>query len=245
VLLLFVNPHCGPCQALLPEVARWQTDYASALTIAIVSEGSAAANRDKKIPGLERILLQREREVAGAYHSYGTPGAVLIDDGRIISDVAQGAVDIRALVTDFFDGRPRRALIAGDAIPEVTLETAAGTAIALRDVVRTSDETVLLFWSPGCGFCSNMLDDLRAWERGRSERDAQLAIVSSAAMDADASGLTSLVLLDPRRYAASAFGAQGTPMAVRVDARGYLASNVVAGRTAVLELLSAREVSFQ
>jgi hypothetical protein len=27
-----------------------------------------------------------------------------------------------------------------------------------------SSPALVLFWSPGCGFCSRMLDDLKAWK---------------------------------------------------------------------------------
>jgi thiol-disulfide isomerase/thioredoxin len=37
VMLLFTNPRCGPCNALLPEVGRWQEEYASRLSVAPVS----------------------------------------------------------------------------------------------------------------------------------------------------------------------------------------------------------------
>ncbi len=26
------------------------------------------------------------------------------------------------------------------------------------------EETMVLFWNPGCGFCQQMLPDLKAWE---------------------------------------------------------------------------------
>lgn len=239
VLLLFVNPKCGPCQALLPDVARWQAEYASALTIALVSEGSAAENREERVPGLERILLQRKREVAEAYHAYGTPAAVLIEAGRIASLVAQGAEQIRALVADFYDGRPQPALGVGDTIPELSLETPAGANVALREYLGT--DTVILFWNPQCGFCANMLDDLRTWERNRTESDPELLIISSLPFDREA-GLQSTVLVDPESRAGAAFGARGTPMAVRVDAHARTASPVVAGRDAVLSLLQLAPV---
>lgn len=238
VLLLFANPSCGPCLALLPEVARWQVEYASSLTIAILSEGTAADNRSKAVPGLQRVLLQREREVAIAYQAYGTPSAVLIDDGRIASDVAQGADAIRGLVADFFDGRPRAALATGDPMPDVVLASQSGARVDLRDVVAANDATVLLFWNPKCGFCSNMIDDIRTWESDRKDGDPQLALISSARVDEDADApLTSLVLIDQDAHAASAFGAGGTPMAVRIDAQGAITSAIVAGRDSVLALL--------
>ena len=34
VALVFVDPGCGPCQALLPELGRWQSVLSDRLTIA-------------------------------------------------------------------------------------------------------------------------------------------------------------------------------------------------------------------
>jgi thiol-disulfide isomerase/thioredoxin len=243
ILLVFAHPACGPCNALLPEVARWQREYSSALTIAIVSEGTVAENREKAEAGLRHILLQREREVADSYQAYGTPGAVLVEHGRIASPLAQGSGEIRALVTGFFDGRPHAGLAIGDALPDISLETASGAPAMLRDAIAEDRETVLLFWNPGCGFCSKMIGDLLAWERRRRDGDTRLAIVSSADPDESLAGMTSPVFIDRSMHAASAFAARGTPMAVRIDKRGRVASKVIAGREAVLGLLELEMVS--
>ena len=48
--------------------------------------------------------------------------------------------------------------------------------------------------------------------------------------------LRSQVALDPNSLAASAFGAGGTPMAVLLNARGQVASEIAAGAEAVLAL---------
>lgn len=100
VLLLFSDPGCGPCNALLPEVARWQREYHAAVTIVPISRGDVAINRAKNAEhGLTHMLLQQDREVAQAYQAYGTPGAVIVrPDGAIGSPLALGADAIRDLV---------------------------------------------------------------------------------------------------------------------------------------------------
>jgi thiol-disulfide isomerase/thioredoxin len=245
VLLVFVNPKCGPCHALLPEIARWQRDYSASLTVVLVSEGSAADNREKTVAGLERVLLQREREVSNAFEAYGTPSAVLIEDGRIASSVAAGADAIRALVSEFLDGHRPPAIAVGDTLPELLLETASGGDVSLRDAVtRASAGAVLLFWNPQCGFCANMLPDLREWGRDSEEGDAapKLVVISSRPLGDEATGLEATILIDAQSRTAAAFGAGGTPMAVLVDSGGVVASKVVAGRDGVLELLNLEPV---
>ena len=100
ILLIFMDPDCGPCQALLPQIGRWQRDYADKLMLALISRGSAEANRAKsREHGVMHMLLQRDREVAEAYHAQGTPGAVLVrSDGLIGSPVVMGEDKIHSLV---------------------------------------------------------------------------------------------------------------------------------------------------
>ena len=99
-LLLFSDPGCGPCNALLPEIGRWQRDYLDKLALALISRGAPEDNRAKASEhAITQVLLQHDREIAEAYKAYGTPGAVLIrPDGTIGSPLAQGADAIRALV---------------------------------------------------------------------------------------------------------------------------------------------------
>ncbi|MDB4882915.1 MAG: hypothetical protein JWL95_1681, partial [Gemmatimonadetes bacterium] len=49
--------------------------------------------------GLQRVLLQVERETADAYEAYGTPSAIVVSsEGLIASEVAQGAAELRVLL---------------------------------------------------------------------------------------------------------------------------------------------------
>jgi peroxiredoxin len=100
VVLIFVDPNCGPCNALLPEIGRWQRTYHGALTMALVTRGAPEVNRSKSTEhGLTYVLLQLDREVAQAYQAHGTPSGVLVrPDGTIGSPLAHGATAIRSLV---------------------------------------------------------------------------------------------------------------------------------------------------
>jgi thiol-disulfide isomerase/thioredoxin len=186
--------------------------------------------------GLRHVVLQREREVAEAYRVYGTPGAVLIVEGRIASRVAQGSADIRALISDFFDARPQPALGIGDEVPSAPIETVVGTKTTLTDVV--SHDAVLLFWNPQCGYCDAMLADLRAWEADRTERRVQLIVISAAPFDATSAGLASPTFVDLDSKISATLGIAGTPMAVRIHRDRRITSTVAAGKDAVLTLLT-------
>jgi len=102
------------------------------------------------------------------------------------------------------------------------------------------EETLVLFWNPGCGFCQQMLPDLKEWEAGAPDGAPKLVVVSAGTEEANREmGLTSPVLLDQQFAAGRAFGASGTPSAVLVDSEGKVASEVAVGAPAVLELAGA------
>jgi uncharacterized membrane protein YphA (DoxX/SURF4 family)/peroxiredoxin len=100
VLLVFSNPYCESCHALVPSLVRWTHERAGVLNIVVISRGPA---RDllPKLKEFEtsRILLQREFEIAEAYDCTATPTAVLVSaDGLIHSELAVGREAIQRLV---------------------------------------------------------------------------------------------------------------------------------------------------
>jgi thiol-disulfide isomerase/thioredoxin/uncharacterized membrane protein YphA (DoxX/SURF4 family) len=99
-LVLFVDPDCGPCHALLPDVERWRQEYRACCAIVVISRGTAEVNRAKfQHHPHGSFLLQWDREVAVAYQVEVTPSAVLVrSDGTIGSTVHAGAEAIRRLV---------------------------------------------------------------------------------------------------------------------------------------------------
>jgi methylamine dehydrogenase accessory protein MauD len=243
VMLLFTDPGCGPCTALLPEIRRWQRDHSEELTISLVSRGSLEANRAKATEhGLRDVLLQNDWEVSEAYQVVGTPSAVLVGpEGKVNSSVASGPDAIRGLVAHLL--RPQAPIPVtkkvGEVAPEVMLPDLEGNTIKLEDF--RGEETLILFWNPGCGFCQQMLDDLKALEKDLSRRASKILVVSAGSEEANREmGLRSPVVLDEQFAVGRAFGAAGTPSAVLVDEGGRIASEVVVGAPAVLELVGVK-----
>ncbi len=107
LLLLFVSPTCGPCNALFPDLRHWQREYASVLRVAVLARGDEAANRSKATGHqLDPVLFDPDAEVARAYRAMPTPSAVLVGaDGLVRSPVAAGADAIRGLVVRVVDAR--------------------------------------------------------------------------------------------------------------------------------------------
>lgn len=261
VLLVFTDPSCGPCNALMPEIGRWQREQAERLTVAVIGRGSVDANRPKVAEhGLRNVLLQQDKEVAAAFKSRVTPTGVLIGaNGTVAHSAAQGSTEIRALVArtveqpaaaqvPIANGRanvapaPAPVLQIGEPAPPVELPDLDGKTVQLADFA--GKPTAILFWSPTCGFCQRMVNDLKAWEASAPSTAPGLLVVSTGTVEANrAMGLRSRLVLDQGFATGRAFGARGTPAAILVDADGRVASSVATGAPAVLALLAGREVT--
>ncbi|HZS95121.1 MAG TPA: MauE/DoxX family redox-associated membrane protein [Chloroflexota bacterium] len=100
ILLVFADPSCGSCGAVLPEIRAIEDSGDPPATVAVVSRGSAEANRQRLSSyGFQRVILQTDMEVASAFGVPGTPGAVIISpNGSIASRTALGVPAIQELL---------------------------------------------------------------------------------------------------------------------------------------------------
>jgi peroxiredoxin len=242
VLVLFTSAPCGPCSMLMPTVAEWQKERADDLTVVLVSSGDPEAIRtDAEEHGLVNVLLDDGSATYDVYQANGTPSAVLIgDDGAVASWLAAGSDWIESLVQQALAGLGRTpGLPIGSELPDLRVARLGGGEVALRDLVER--DTALLFWNPRCSFCRSLHEDIRSWESSPPDRAPALVVVSAGeAGSVKAEAFASDVILDPERRVSSALRADGTPMAVLVSPDGRIASGVVGGGPAVLELLGAR-----
>jgi len=258
LVLIFTNPTCAPCAALMPEVARWQRDYADKLTIAVLSPGSRRANSAQIAEHrIARVVLQRNTEIDDLYQVRGTPSAVLIrPDGTIGSLLAKGPEAIRSLVAGGVGlpvlppglpiasangsapAPPRKnpaGLQIGAPTPNFSLPDLNGTPISLADVRGSA--MLLLFWSPTCSFCQKMLAEVKAWEAHPPQGAPKLLVISEATVEENrAMGLRSPIVLDNNGEVKGLFSVDGTPMALLLDAQGNIASPLAKGGPEVLNL---------
>jgi thiol-disulfide isomerase/thioredoxin len=252
IVLVFTNPNCGPCDEVLPDVARWQREHQGRLTIAVISKGGVEANRAKAEKyGLRDVLLQADREVSEPYKVAGTPAAVLVSPGGIVGSrtayMADGLDRLMRQATGNTADDPAspepdapQTPAIGEAAPEIVLPNLQGERLELASLRGRS--TVVLFWSPRCGFCQHMLPQLKAWERKPAPRSPQLLVVSTGGLDENlAMGLKSHVVLDAEGSLMDRFGATGTPTAVLVDRDGRIASALAVGADHVMRLVRAAE----
>ncbi len=127
VLLVFSQPSCGACHALLDDLIEWRVRLDDRLTIALVDQASAApAPGSAAERATDHLLLDGSGAVASTYGVTATPSAVLIGgDGRMASATARGGDEIEELiVARFADEEPRmerRALILRAARGATTL----------------------------------------------------------------------------------------------------------------------------
>jgi thiol-disulfide isomerase/thioredoxin/uncharacterized membrane protein YphA (DoxX/SURF4 family) len=257
VMLLFTDPNCGPCNALMPQISGWQREHADELTLAVLTRGSADDNRSKvREHGITSVWLDDELTVYRAYEAAGTPGAVLVDTaGRIASPVAAGADGIARLVGQAVGapmvpvvqvpaGAPQAPPPAspqvpaiGAPAPDLELTDLSGEPLALS---TPDQDTLVLFWNPGCGFCQRMLDDVRAFEQAPPAGAPRLLLISTGTVaDNEAMGLSSPIALDQSFAAGRAFGTGGTPSGILVDREGKVASPLAVGAPDVMALANA------
>ncbi|MGH3145263.1 MAG: peroxiredoxin family protein, partial [Rubrobacter sp.] len=126
----------------------------------------------------------------------------------------------------------------GEEAPQVKLPDLEGNTVELADF--RGKKTLVLFWNPGCGFCQQMLPDLKQWESEAPKDAPRLVVLSAGSEEANREqGLSSTLLLDQNLATGRAFGASGMPSAVLVDAEGKVASDIAVGAPAVLDLAGA------
>jgi thiol-disulfide isomerase/thioredoxin len=251
VLLVFSDPGCGPCRALMPAVAEWQRRLAGRLTVAVISAGERErVQAEAAEHGLRDVLLSPDRAVAGAYAARGTPAAALIGaDGLRRGEVAAGQSAIEALVRTV-TGAPVVQVVppkpkpkprpvptpgpsVGEAVPAIDLPTLDGGRFELA---RRTGPTLLVSWNPGCGFCRKMVEPLRA--ALAADGIAQVVLLARGESDANrALDPPGIVALDADGAVAQALGAAGTPIGVLVDERGRVAAGPAVGADAALALL--------
>lgn len=250
VAFVFIEPGCGPCAELLPDVAAISRQATLAArvapkagrtprrtVIALVSQGTADENRTKTSAfGFEHVLLQREREVANAFAVVGTPSAVLVRNGLVASPLAAGPDAVRELLEGAVNRTGAPLIGLGDEVPAIDLPDLNGRMVDLRTL--TDARALLLFWNPTCGYCEQMLPHLKDWQRRADASEPALVLVSqgSAALNRE-QGIRATTVLDEGFVLGKSLGAQGTPSGVIVE-NGRVVSEVGVGAHDVFALVS-------
>jgi peroxiredoxin len=147
VVLVFGQPGCGACDALLPDVARWQRDLTEQVKVALVIGGPPVHGADQvRDHGLGTVLFDDRRSVFAAYGVTATPCAVRIE-GHRTGTMALGAKEIERLIEDAptGGGEPRvtrrQAITTGSALSAFAVIAAACGATTKNQAGGTTGPT--------------------------------------------------------------------------------------------------------
>jgi thiol-disulfide isomerase/thioredoxin/uncharacterized membrane protein YphA (DoxX/SURF4 family) len=257
LLLISTDPKCGPCNAFMPEIASWQKTIAEEINVVLLSRGTHEENRHKVAEfGLANVLVEKDPKVAEKYHALGTPTAVLIrDDGTIGTPAIAGAEGIRQLISSKVwsdaglaqflkanDQTPppsKPALTLGSAPPRFELLDLNGSTVNSAEF--NGNGTMVVFWNPACGFCQEMLPQLKNWEQSSSQNAPRLVLVSTGSSETNrAMGLRSTILTDDGFNIGRQYGASGTPSGLLIGADGKVAAELVVGEQGIMQVLTRR-----
>jgi thiol-disulfide isomerase/thioredoxin len=235
---VFVAPWCKACGELVDDLARWQAD-ADGPNVVVLSGGERDAIAEKF--GDVRVLAHDGAPIDDYRVEY-TPGAVVVSNDRMVTVTpAYGSDDVRRLYAQLAGREPQDLVIGpppvreGDPAPDVIVEV-DGERRTIAEVA--GDDSVLLFWDTGCGFCQQIEADVL-----RRQNSVPLVLVLRSDSDAAVreAGFTVPVALDPSFGVGGALQAPGTPTAVRLR-DGEVASTVAVGGPEVLNLLASVRV---
>lgn len=249
ILLFFVSPSCNPCKALLPEIEAWQAELKDKLNIVFISSGKASENAEKfGGAGFKQILLQKEREVAELYFATWTPTAFLVNaDGNVGSEPAFGDVKIRELVEKIKAEREVRFITngkgqnIGEDFPEFSLSDLSGKTLDASAV--RGRKTLVTYWSSTCGYCAQMLEDFREWDKTKGADEPNLLLLSRGEIEKNLElGFKSTIVLDDEREVVQKLGMEGTPSAVLVDENGKIVSQIAVGEKRIWALIGKRKL---
>lgn len=96
-VLVFWDPFCGFCQAMLGDVKTWERNRpADAPELLVIAAGSSEANRQQGLRS--RVLLDPHFTAGQIFGAEGTPSAVVLNsEGRVECDVGVGAAAVLGL----------------------------------------------------------------------------------------------------------------------------------------------------
>lgn len=251
LLFFFVSPNCHPCEALLPEIEKWQDELKDKVEFVFISSGGAKENAEKfGTNKFKQILLQKEKEVSELFHAKWTPTAVFVNsDGIIASHLSVGDEGIRSLVhkikhenldnEDVFIADSTKVKI-GEEVPQFSMQDIEGRKVSSEDF--KGKKTLVAFWSTTCPHCLNMIEELKEWDKQKGADEPNLIVFSEGEPQAHREiGLQSPIVLDEGYKTSEKFGMFGTPSAVLVNERGKIVSETATGAANIWALIGKRK----
>lgn len=220
LLALAIAGLAGSVVAEPESTVAWVGDLAGAELVALaVALGAAVA---LAVGAAGFLTLMR---------SYGT---VLVRLDRLEAALADAGIELAV------EDGPRAGLGPGSPAPWFLASTPSGAGVSRDDLLAPGLPLLLLFTSPHCGPCAELLPDAAAWQRAH-QGELTLAFASAGSVEAVGAEAAEFelahVLVDEDGGVARSFEASGTPSAVLVTADATIASWVASGRGEIEALL--------
>ena len=130
----------------------------------------------------------------------------------------------------------------GSKAPDFDLPTLSGKRVSLA--AYRGKKTLLIFFNPGCGYCTKMAPDLAALPIDGTDGRPIPLVITAGDRQANrqivaANKLRALVLLQKSNEVAERYQAAGTPTGYLVDEEGRIASELAVGAQSLLAMAGA------
>jgi thiol-disulfide isomerase/thioredoxin len=149
------------------------------------------------------------------------------------------------IATDAAAGMSELGLDPGSPAPQFAMQLSNAEPVTRDDLLAPGLPTLLVFTSPGCGPCHDLLPAVARWQHELNDR-LTVAVASAGEPEAirgqEAEHGLAAMLVDPDLALSEAYLTTGTPSAVLIAPDGTIASYVAAGSEEI-EALVERSLS--
>ncbi|MDQ3864544.1 MAG: TlpA family protein disulfide reductase [Actinomycetota bacterium] len=137
--------------------------------------------------------------------------------------------------------QPGAGLPVGSAAPAFRLKDLRGEEVALHDLRAAGKPVVLIFTSPGCDACTELLPEIARWQLKHAEK-LTISLISEMSIEENRAktsehGLQH-VLMDQDGEVADSYHVEATPSAVLITLSGTVGSPLAEGPDAVEALIT-------
>lgn len=250
VLLVFLDPACGPCEVLMPYLAAWEKELSHSLTIQLIGNRSLEENRVKAARyGISQIAVQNGQEVSNSYKISGTPGAVLITpQGDLATGGINGADDIIRFVTGA-EKNPEKEIPSpagenadlflndikiGQLLPKIWLRDEKGYSI---DILGQEKQHSFILFRDENGIEPESFWTDFDFEITKFSARPKTILVLAAPLAGSCSYRFDSVAVDSSHSARKALGIKTLPAAVFLDRKGKLKLPVAQSSHEIINLL--------